>query len=434
MQTFTILLFLCAFIATGLSAPTWGQRDRAAAVQDILSEIEEAKAATTGQEKRARIEQKTFQDLTKVALNSTLNYLKNRFLTPDASDQHVQEEMAEIEQETFKELAKYALNNTLTYLRKKFLEPTPTSQFLRPYAAEIEQTTMQNILSDINTYAENQLQPASSSELATVSQKNWKGFLRGTLDKVNNYAQHKLRSPDGGGLKQLFASLLDSTNNYAQNKLSPKEIEAARIEQENIRELLSGFIDSANNFAQSKLSPREKEQYTLKELAADLIDGANNYAQNKLTPSEAAKIEQETFEELLGSLINGTSNYVQSKLEPATELPSPSPMPSAAPYSSSRRFSSSRTRNSQTWNSETRNYQTSRYGMQSDDYLGGEPDFVGGSQGKEEEEEEEVDEQALTALLPLLEVVVPLITNLLSGDGNDSGGSFLDSLFSPRYK
>lgn len=85
-MNFVVLFLLFTIYTVAFSAPTQKQQ---AAVQDILAKIEEANMAARQEEKMARIEQETFEQLLKLALNNSLNYLRNKFLEPGTSVQYI---------------------------------------------------------------------------------------------------------------------------------------------------------------------------------------------------------------------------------------------------------------------------------------------------------------------------------------------------------
>jgi hypothetical protein len=210
-----------------------------AAIQGLIAEIQD-------EEMMARIEQQDIEQFIRNYLNTSLDYLQDKFVNPTTS---WRDGMAGIE--AFNR-ARATLNNNLNYLRDQFLTAEASSAGIK--------TRLGSSLNRINNYAQSRLSP-SRRELATVSQTTWKGLLGSALNDINEYAQNKLTSPRSRShtFRGLTGTLLNSANNFIQHKLTPKEMEAARIEQADIKELLANLFEGASDYVQNRLTPKEPE-------------------------------------------------------------------------------------------------------------------------------------------------------------------------------
>lgn len=199
MKKIVIVLVLSAFFMLGTAAPT----DLEVSLKELLAEtagenVKVAESEDLGQ-KTASIEQGTFKELLRSLFNTSLNYLRNRFINPGALEQvmlqSLLEKEAEIEQENLRELTR-------------------------------------RILALLTNYAQSKLNPLQDREVAEIEQRN---------------------------IRELASQILTLLNNYAQSKLGPNRLlqnrEMAEIEQKNLRELASRILTLLNNYAQSKLSP-----------------------------------------------------------------------------------------------------------------------------------------------------------------------------------
>ena len=300
-----LFLLVSAILATALAAPTPREMSME---EQLLATAEAAEKAKTSEE-RATAEQRTFKELRKLLFNSTLNYLRNRFLQPSMpllAEEEEENEAAEIEQKTFRELVGHVLNGANDYAQNK-LNPT------RRRRPSTLRQLFGRVLDGVNNYAQNKLQPRDVELLAS---------LQAVLEDENVEIEQST-------LRELIANIVNGVNNYAQNKLNPDDEDQS---PGNVRQLLARFLADTNKLVQRRLLQQPEiqqllyrlpgtgmgaqatiEQESLGELGRKFLDVITTYLNNKLDES-GGEDNEEAREQFIGSLLAAVGPSLLSSL------------------------------------------------------------------------------------------------------------------------